>query len=37
MTRQVWPIGILNPDPAWHLIRRSSVSTMIVPPVEESL
>jgi hypothetical protein len=37
MTQQTWPFSLLNPDPAWHLIRRSPVSTMIVPPVEESL
>jgi Trk K+ transport system NAD-binding subunit len=37
MTRQTWPFSLLNPDPAWHLIRRSPITTMIVPPVEESL
>jgi hypothetical protein len=37
MTQQTWPMALLYPDPAWHLIRRSPVSTMIVPPVEESL
>ena len=37
MTRQAWPLALLNPDPAWHLIRRSPISTMIVPPVGESL
>jgi Trk K+ transport system NAD-binding subunit len=37
MSRQSWPFSLLNPDPAWHLIRRSPVSTMIVPPMEESL
>jgi trk/ktr system potassium uptake protein len=37
LAQQTWPMALLNPDPAWHLIRRSPVSTMIVPPVEESL
>lgn len=37
MTRQTWPFSLLNPDPAWHLIRRSPITTIIVPPVEESL
>ena len=37
MKQQRWPLSLLNPDPAWHLIRRSPVSTMIVPPVEEAL
>jgi Trk K+ transport system NAD-binding subunit len=37
MTQRTWPSALLNPDPAWLLIRRSPVSTMIVPPVEESL
>jgi trk/ktr system potassium uptake protein len=37
LTRRTWPFALLNPDPAWHLIRRSLVTTMIVPPVEESL
>jgi Trk K+ transport system NAD-binding subunit len=37
MLRQSWPFAILNPDPAWHLIRRATVSTMIVPPMEEAL
>jgi hypothetical protein len=37
MTSRAWPPAFLNPDPAWHLVRRAPVSTMIVPPVEESL
>jgi Trk K+ transport system NAD-binding subunit len=37
MSRQTWPFAVLNPDPAWHLIRRSPVTTMIVPPMEEAL
>jgi hypothetical protein len=36
-TRRSWPWSLLDPDPAWHLIRRSLVSTMIVPPMEEAL
>jgi Trk K+ transport system NAD-binding subunit len=37
MNRYAWPLALLNPDPAWQLIHRSPISTMIVPPVEESL
>jgi len=35
--RQHWPLSLLNPDVMWHVLRRSSVSTLLVPPVEESL
>jgi hypothetical protein len=37
MLRRSWPFSLLDPDPAWHLIRRSPVSTMIVPAMEEAL
>lgn len=37
MLQQRWLPAVLGPDPAWHLVRRSAVSTMIVPPMEESL
>jgi Trk K+ transport system NAD-binding subunit len=35
--RQQWTLSLLNPDVVWHIFRRSTVSTLLVPPVEESL
>jgi Trk K+ transport system NAD-binding subunit len=35
--RQQWPLSLLNPDVIWHVLRRSAISTLLVPPVEESL
>jgi Trk K+ transport system NAD-binding subunit len=34
---QRWPLSLLNPDVVWHIFRRSAISTLLVPPVEESL
>jgi trk/ktr system potassium uptake protein len=34
---QQWPLSLLNPDVVWHIFQRSSVSTLLVPSVEESL
>jgi len=35
--RQGWLRGALDPDPVWHVVRRAPISTLLVPPVEESL
>ncbi|MBE0618550.1 MAG: TrkA family potassium uptake protein [Proteobacteria bacterium] len=35
--RQGWLRGLLEPDPVWHIVRRSPISTLLVPPVEEAL
>jgi Trk K+ transport system NAD-binding subunit len=35
--RPGWLRGALDPDPVWHIVRRSPISTLLVPPVEESL
>lgn len=35
--RRGWLSSVLNPDVIWHIIRRSPVSTLLIPPVEESL
>ncbi len=29
--------GLLNPDVLWHIVKRSTVSTLFIPPIEESL
>jgi Trk K+ transport system NAD-binding subunit len=32
-----WLMSLLNPDVAWSAVRNSRVSTLVIPPVEESL
>lgn len=32
-----WPGSFLDPDVVWHVVRRSPVSTLLVPPEEEAL
>lgn len=32
-----WLTSLLNPDVAWSAVRNSRVSTLVIPPVEESL
>jgi len=32
-----WFSLMLNPDVVWHIVNRSPISTLLIPPVEESL
>ncbi len=32
-----WFSLMLNPDVVWHIVSRSAISTLLIPPVEESL
>jgi Trk K+ transport system NAD-binding subunit len=35
--KQGWMSSLLNPDVMWHIVKRSPVSTLLIPPIEESL
>lgn len=37
LRKQRWPVGLLNPDVVWHILVKSPISTLLIPPVEESL
>lgn len=39
LKKRAWPFpfSFLDPDPVWLLLRSATVSTMLVPPVEEAL
>jgi len=32
-----WGLSLLDPDIMWHIVKRSPVSTLLTPPLEESL
>jgi Trk K+ transport system NAD-binding subunit len=35
--KRTWIVSLLNPDVVWHIIRKSPISTLLLPPLEESL
>jgi len=37
LKKQGWASSLLNPDVMWHIVKRSPVSTLLIPPIEESL
>ncbi|MCK5504853.1 MAG: hypothetical protein KAJ10_06805, partial [Thermodesulfovibrionia bacterium] len=37
LKEQKWFSSFLNPDIAWHIIKNSSISTLLLPRAEETL
>ncbi len=35
--KQRWFSALLDPDVAWHIVKGARISTLILPPMEESL